>query len=138
MTLTTEYYGPTVGKLIKEMLDYDYEKRRNLKDLSIWVNRQLQASRVEEGESSSNETVGQFTASKVMDRGDPRGYEKDRSRVKAGKNNSVYMGPVSQPDNREDRNKIYIHEGPEEVVSRIFSRQNSKKPAPSSRDKNPY
>lgn len=34
------------------MLDYDYTERMNLKDLSIWVNRQLQASKAT---SSSSE-----------------------------------------------------------------------------------
>lgn len=28
------------------MLDYDYTERMNLKELSIWVNRQMQTSKV--------------------------------------------------------------------------------------------
>lgn len=39
--LVEEYYGERVVKIVANMLDYDYTERMNLKDLSIWVNRQL-------------------------------------------------------------------------------------------------
>ncbi len=36
-----------MAKIVANMLDYDYTERMNLKDLSIWVNRQLATSKAE-------------------------------------------------------------------------------------------
>ena len=43
-----EYYGENIARIIANMLDYDYTERMTLKELSIWVNRELAHSR--EGE----------------------------------------------------------------------------------------
>ncbi len=44
--LVEEYYGDKIARIIANMLDYDYTERMNLRDLSIWINRQLAPSRV--------------------------------------------------------------------------------------------
>ena len=43
--LVEEYYGERVAKIVANLLDYDYSERMNLRELSIWLNRQLQTSK---------------------------------------------------------------------------------------------
>ena len=40
-----EYYGEKIARIIANMIDYDYEERMTLKELSIWINRELQQER---------------------------------------------------------------------------------------------
>ena len=46
------------------MLDYDYTERMSFKELSIWVNRQLQPSRVTENQNE-NVVIHSIMGSKV-------------------------------------------------------------------------
>ena len=43
--LVGEYYGDKIARIIANMLDYDYNERMNMKELSIWVNRELQTTK---------------------------------------------------------------------------------------------
>ncbi len=45
LILVEEYYSNKISRIIANMLDYDYTERMGFKDLSIWINRQLQQSR---------------------------------------------------------------------------------------------
>jgi hypothetical protein len=43
--LVEEYYGEKIARIVANMLDYDYTERMTLKELSIWINRELQSSK---------------------------------------------------------------------------------------------
>jgi hypothetical protein len=82
------------------MLDYDYTERMNLKDISIWINRQLQSSKISIIDHN-NDYMHQpimMAASKIENNSEIKKsnvqntFCKDKSRVKQIKNNSVYMG----------------------------------------------
>lgn len=63
IVLVEEYYGEKIARIIANMLDYDYTERMTLRDLSIWVNRQLAPSRVTE--QTDNVTVSSMLLSKA-------------------------------------------------------------------------
>ena len=62
--LVEEYYGERMAKIVANMLDYDYTERMNLKDLSIWINRQMQHSKASET-TNSEPQIHSIIASKV-------------------------------------------------------------------------
>lgn len=119
--LVEEYYGDKIARIIANMLDYDYTERMNLRDLSIWINRQLAPSRVIENQienvgvnsllmSKSEKTV----VAEIKPTPSVMTEDKGKSRVRQAKNNSVYMGGPSNVNecSKEDRNRIYIHDNP--------------------------
>lgn len=131
MLLVEEYYGERVAKIVANMLDYDYTERMNLKDLSIWVNRQLSNSKAETDNHPhppvpSHPTAPQSVLASKVERTDVRnntgGVEKSRSRLV--KNNSVYMNVPKEDQCREERNKIYINDTTREEPPRVFGRGN--------------
>ena len=65
-----EYYGSKISRIIANMLDYDYSERMGFKELSIWINRQLQQSRSTETPSDPNLTS--ILSSKVEKQPEPR------------------------------------------------------------------
>jgi hypothetical protein len=97
--LIEEYYGERIAKIIANMLDYDYTERMNLKDLSIWVNRQLQSSKVSEP-THDHMQINSIIASKIEKNGDfkltPSAPQAEKSRIRLAKNNSVYMNPAKE------------------------------------------
>ena len=40
-----EHYNDCIARIVANMLDYDFNERMNLKELSIWINRELAANR---------------------------------------------------------------------------------------------
>jgi serine/threonine protein kinase len=133
--LVEDYYGERVAKIVANMLDYDYTERMNLKDLSIWVNRQLQPSRTPptpqhppnpHSHPLQQEQLSQSVlASKVEKNGERPAGDKSRSRLT--KNNSVYMNPGKEEGFcREERNKIYINDSGRQEEPRVFNREPSR------------
>lgn len=100
------------------MLDYDYTERMNLKEMSIWINRQLLSSK--NSEPSNDPMTISMTASQLEKTAEnkPNFTQNtsmvnplDKSKSRLTKNNSVYMGLNRENENvREDRNKIYIND----------------------------
>jgi hypothetical protein len=74
--LVEEYYGERVAKIVANMLDYDYTERMNLKDLSIWVNRQLSTTKAEPDAHHAplpiHPTAPQSVVASKVERTDPR------------------------------------------------------------------
>lgn len=121
-----------MAKIVANMLDYDYTERMNLKDLSIWVNRQLSNSKAETDITNnpqitipSHPTPPHSVLASKVERTDVRnnntgGVDKSRSRLV--KNNSVYMNVPKEEQCREERNKIYINDTTREEPLRVFGR----------------
>lgn len=99
VNLIEEYYGERIAKIIANMLDYDYTERMNLKELSIWINRQLQSSKVSE-QTQDNLQINSIMASKVEKNANATPTQ-EKSRIKLAKNNSVYMNAPKDVDCRE-------------------------------------
>jgi hypothetical protein len=125
-----------VAKIVANMLDYDYTERMTLKDLSIWINRQLTSSKAESALAPTDPlqaTTHSVLASKVERNADARqgnsGVEKSRSRL--ARNNSVYMNAAKEDVGREERNKIYINDTAREEPQppRLFARGGGEGPA---------
>jgi hypothetical protein len=101
--LVEEYYGERIAKIIANMLDYDYSERMNLKDLSIWVNRQLQSSKATD-QTHDHLQVNSILASKVEKSSECKAFPshspspQDKSRTRLAKNNSVYMNHTKEAD----------------------------------------
>lgn len=71
----------------------------NLKDLSIWINRQLQSSKVSE-QTQDNLQINSIIASKVEKNANVTPTQ-EKSRIKLAKNNSVYMNAPRESDFKE-------------------------------------
>lgn len=57
-----DYYSDEIASIIANMLDYDYVERMNLKDISIFVNRQLNR------EITLNSKIGKELSNKKQSR----------------------------------------------------------------------
>lgn len=94
--LVEEYYGDRIARIIANMLDYDYNERMNLKELSIWVNRELQQVKThQEPEPLTHSIVENRQSEKfaeIKSSLSHNGSVMDKSSKRLNKNNSVYMG----------------------------------------------
>lgn len=82
------------------MLDYDYTERMNLKEMSIWINRQLRQSKVAESQHEQQALSTSMLASHVDKPSEGKAsiiqntsiVNTDKGKSRMTKNNSVYMG----------------------------------------------
>lgn len=113
------------------MLDYDYTERMNLKEMSIWINRQLRQSKAVESQHEQQLLSTSMLASQVDKPSEGKTsiiqntsmMNTDKGKSRMTKNNSVYMGYNREGENqREERNRIYINDSsrPEPSGSRAY------------------
>lgn len=80
------------------MIDYDYSERMTLKEISIWINRQLQSSKPRE-QTQDHQISTSILASKtetkpLLTQNSSQMINVDKSKSRLTKNNSVYMNPT--------------------------------------------